>query len=298
MKSATEQTARVVANFGARLLVRDQQGELQHCVALKKLGLIVTGDLVDWRREASGAARVTYLHPRSSLLERLDQRGKRKPVAANLTRLIVVGAIKPGVETLLIDQYCAAAELADITPIVVINKSDLLDMHSFPKQQRILKTYQKIGYEVALINTHDRNGILPLLKHLNGRVSMLTGQSGVGKSSIINRIFPDLNVRIGALSEASGSGAHTTTVSNWYDFGHNGALIDSPGVRQFSLEHLSQEELGKGFVEIKEASVRCKFNNCTHLHEPRCEVAHLVQQGLIASDRYKNYKKLMRSSTV
>ncbi len=296
MNKYRTQSGRVVANFGPRLLVQANDGSLHRCVALKKLGLVVTGDLVDWKSERTGDARVINIQSRQSLLERPDRRGQRKAIAANLTRLIIVCAIKPGVETLLIDQYCAAAELADITPIVVVNKSDLLSEQSRQSLERDIAIYKTIGYEVAFIQTLDHSGILPLIELISDQVSMLVGQSGVGKSSIVKQLFPDLDIRVGALSEASGSGAHTTTVSNWYDLDDGGALIDSPGVRQFSLEHLSQADLAIGFREIKQASFHCKFNNCTHLHEPQCQVLNEIKLGAISQQRYDNYKKLVSQS--
>jgi len=289
------QTGRVVANFGARLLVQDDNAGLQRCAALKKLGLVVTGDLVDWHHEATGDAKVVSVHKRQSLLERPDRRGQSKAIAANLTRLVVVAAIKPGIETLLIDQYSAAAELAGIPPIIVVNKSDLLNPQERTELLSLLELYHRIGYETALVHTQSVDGIDPLRNKLKGQVSMLVGQSGVGKSSIVNQIFPDLDVRVGALSQATGSGSHTTTVSNWYDLPDSGALIDSPGVRQFSLDHFKQKELAHSFVEIQRTSSLCKFNNCTHLHEPQCAVIKAVNEGVIAQHRYNNYKKLEAS---
>lgn len=293
MNSPKAHRGRVISNYGARLLVRDDEGKLHRCVSLKKLGLVVTGDTVDWQTEKTGDGKVVRIHPRDSLLQRPDRKGKLKPVAANLTRLVIVSAIKPGVETLLIDQYAAAAELAGIEPLIVINKSDLLDEESRKTLKNTLAVYKNIGYHALFISCSDDDGVRPLRENLSQQVSILVGQSGVGKSSIVKQLFPDLDIQIGALSEASGSGAHTTTVTSWYDLPSGGALIDSPGVRQFSLENLTQTDLAKGFREISNASDQCRFNNCTHLHEPDCAVQDAIAAGEISEIRFQNYKKLV-----
>ncbi|MDO6461148.1 ribosome small subunit-dependent GTPase A [Granulosicoccaceae sp. 1_MG-2023] len=292
MSDARAHTGRVIANYGARLLVRDDKGHLHRCAALRKLGLIVSGDLVEWQPQSSGDARVTSVFARQTLLQRPDRRGQLKPVAANLKQLAIVSAIKPGVETLLIDQYAAAAELAGIEPVIVVNKSDLLDEPARREMQAMLSVYQQIGYRTAMIDCKSDAGIRPLQRLLRDQISMLVGQSGVGKSSIVQKLFPDLEIQVGALSEASGSGAHTTTVTSWYDLPGGGALIDSPGVRQFSLEHLTQQDLARGFRDIRELAGNCRFHNCTHLHEPDCAVRRALADGRLADWRYGNYCKL------
>ncbi len=285
-------SGRVIANYGTRVLVREGKN-LRRCAVLRKLGLVVTGDIVDCQEQNCGDDKVIYLHPRHSLLQRPDRRGKLKPVAANLSRLLIVSAIKPGIDTLLIDQYAAAAELASIKPLIVINKSDLLDDQTRQSVEAILSDYRRIAYSTVFIHAHSPEGVLPLVELIKQQISILVGQSGVGKSSIVKQLFPDLDIQIGALSEAGGSGAHTTTLTSWYDLDRGGALIDSPGVRQFSLDYLSQADLAQGFREINSASAGCKFNNCTHLHEPDCTVLEQVKRDQISRRRYENYQKLV-----
>lgn len=293
MNKPCNNTARVIANYGARLLIKDETGTLKRCVALKKVGLCVTGDRVEWAPELTGDHRVTKILPRKTLLQRPDRAGRLKPVAANLTHLVIVGAAEPNVEPMLIDQYAAAAELAGIEPLIVVNKSDLLDDEARQSLETLLAVYASLGYETAFVNTTEENGVKPLSDKISNKISMLVGQSGVGKSSIVNKLFPDLDIQVGALSEASGAGSHTTTVSSWYELEGGGALIDSPGVRQFSLEHLSQKDLALGFREITEAAGGCKYNNCTHLHEPQCAVKDDLDSGAIDLGRFTNYKKLV-----
>lgn len=294
MKTTENPTGRVIANHGARLLVRDAEGHIHRCVALKKLGLVVTGDAVEWQPQASGDARVTQLLPRQSLLQRPDRRGKLKPVAANLTRLVIVSAPEPGIDTLLIDQYIAAAEHANIEALIAVNKHDLLDAAQQDDVDALLNVYRSIGYETQCVSARSTSALAPLADTLSNHISILVGQSGVGKSSIVQQLFPDLDIQIGALSAASGSGAHTTTVTSWYDLPSGGALIDSPGVRQFAIDYLGPAELAVGFREIRETAVGCRFNNCTHLHEPNCAVRAAVDAKHISAERYANYCKLMR----
>jgi len=294
LKTTENPTGRVIANHGARLLVRDAEGHIHRCVALKKLGLVVTGDAVEWQPQASGDARVTQLLPRQSLLQRPDRREKLKPVAANLTRLVIVSAPEPGIDTLLIDQYIAAAEHANIEALIAVNKHDLLDAAQQDDVDALLNVYRSIGYETQCVSARSTSALAPLADTLSNHISILVGQSGVGKSSIVQQLFPDLDIQIGALSAASGSGAHTTTVTSWYDLPSGGALIDSPGVRQFAIDYLGPAELAVGFREIRETAVGCRFNNCTHLHEPNCAVRAAVDAKHISAERYANYCKLMR----
>lgn len=215
-----------------------------------------------------------------------------KPLAANLTRMVVVSAIIPTHDTLLIDQFCVVAETAGIKPVLVINKSDLADESTLAEAHALMAVYEQIGYDTAIINTRSEAGIAPLLALLQDQTSVLVGQSGVGKSSIVQALLPDLDVRIGAISEATELGSHTTTVSFRYELATGGVLIDSPGVRQFPVEHLSAEDLAGGYREIAQAADHCKFNDCKHHVEPDCEVKRALDDGRIAAFRYQNYRKL------
>ncbi len=215
-----------------------------------------------------------------------------KPLAANLTRMVVVSAIIPVHDTLLMDQFCVVAELAGIEPVLVVNKSDLADDNTLTAAQDLMAAYQQIGYDTAIINTASAAGIAPLLTLLQDQTSVLVGQSGVGKSSIVKALLPDLDVRVGAISEATGIGSHTTTVSFRYELDTGGVLIDSPGVRQFPVGHLSAEALASGYREITQAAEHCKFNDCKHQVEPACGVKDALEKGDIAAFRYRNYCKL------
>ena len=302
----TRQSARVVANFGASLAITPLDSQeskpntaaaVEHAVPLKKLPLLVAGDLVEIERDAQlGSCRIVKLTKRRSALERNDGRRGMKAMAANLTHLAIVSAAPPGIDTLLIDQFCLAAHRAGIDAIIVINKADLLNQSDRENAETILSVYATMGYASVLVNTRQSGGIDELQLELAGRAVTFVGASGVGKSSIIGALLPDLDVRTGEISAATGQGSHTTTVTCWYEFTNEsgtGALIDSPGVRQYSVAHLEPVDVRAGYRDIRDAAQQCRFANCAHRVEPGCHVQDCVATGSIARWRYDNYCKLL-----
>ncbi len=285
--------SRVIMNHGRRVAVTGQAGDaVEPASVLSRLPLLVTGDEVVCERLDGGQLRVTELLPRRSLLVRPDRRGEPRPLAANLTHLMIVGACRPGFDTLLTDQFCVAAEVAGIDAMIVVNKADILTEVARCEVDDWLSIYAEIGYPTAVIDTRNDAGMAPLLDQLPGRTVVLVGASGVGKSSIIGKLLPDRDVRVGAVSAATGLGAHTTSVTCWYALEGGGALIDSPGVRQFPVTHLQAVDLRAGYRDISKAAARCRFGNCTHLVEPGCAVREALADGGIARWRYANYRKL------
>jgi len=288
------QPARVIANFGTAVAVQEPQTQsVEQAVPLSRIPLLVAGDQVRTERESGGSLRVTELLTRHSVLERADRRGQLKPLAANLSHLAIVSAIKPGFDKLLIDQFCVAAQRAGVHAMVIINKSDLLSDEERASVDKWLSTYRSIGYPAVLVNTVDDTALQLLLDELAGRSLVLVGASGVGKSSIVKRLLPDIDVRVGAISAATGFGAHTTSVTCWYELPNDAAIIDSPGVRQFSVAHLTPNDVRKGFHEITDAGGNCRFANCAHTVEPDCAVRDAVNDGVISVWRYENYVKLL-----
>ena len=176
---------------------------------------------------------------------------------------------------------------------VIINKTDLLDETTAPVAEAIETLYKRLGYRVARCCVKKVQGLNAIKSLLGNQISILVGQSGVGKSSILNALLPQHNIKTGGLSDNSGLGRHTTTVTNWYDLPDNGAIIDSPGVRQFSLEHLDSVDIQAGFKEIAEHAMSCKFNDCTHQHEPACSVLAAVASGKVDTDRFNHFKQLL-----
>ena len=284
---------RVVANFGAAVAVLDEARKVHQAVPLTKLPQLVAGDQVECEQESGATSlRVVKLVDRDGVLSRIDHRGKPKPLAANVSHLAIVSASKPGIDPLLIDQFCIAAELAGIDAMVVINKSDLLDDEQHEQCLAMLEVYKAIGYPAVLVDTKSEGKLEPLITELAGKTVVLVGASGVGKSSIVQQLLPDLDVRVGAISAATGFGAHTTSVTFWYELGSGGSIIDSPGVRQFSVAHLSAQDVRRGYLELVDAAQMCKFSNCSHVVEPNCAVKAAVSAGSIAQWRYDNYRKL------
>ena len=286
----------VVANFGASVAVRpldgDDRAPVLQAVPLRTLPLLVAGDRVRCEAEAGGSLRATELLTRESVLERPDHRGRPKPLAANLTHLGIVSAAPPGIDTLLIDEFCVGAHRAGIEAIIVINKADLLDAPARAAVRAVLDVYASIGHPAVLIDAKSEAGIEPLERELAGRTLVLVGASGAGKSSIVQRLLPDREVRIGALSAATGLGAHTTSVTLRYALPRHGAVIDSPGVRRYSVAHVAPEDVRSGYREIARLGERCRFGNCAHVVEPGCAVRAALEAGEIAPWRYANYRKL------
>ena len=283
---------RVVANFGAAVAIMDHARKVHRAVPLTKLPQLVAGDLVECDQEQGATLRVVRLIERDGVLSKKDHRGNDKPLAANVSHLAIVSASRPGIDTLLIDQFCVAAELAGIGAIVVINKADLLDEHQRQECLALLEVYRRIGYPALLIDTKTDGEMDVLETELAGKTAVLVGASGVGKSSIVQRLLPDLDVRVGAISEATGFGAHTTSVTFWYELGGGGSIIDSPGVRQYSVAHMSAEDVRCGYKDLTAAAHDCKFSNCSHMVEPGCAVQSALKSGDIAQWRFDNYRKL------
>lgn len=274
------------------MAVLDEARQVHRAVPLTKLPQLVAGDRVECDREEGSTLRVVGLVERDGVLSKKDHRGNDKPLAANVSHLGIVSASRPGIDSLLIDQFCVAAELAGIGAIIVINKADLLDEQQHKDCVAMLEVYNKIGYPALLIDTKTEGKMDSLEIELSGKTVVLVGASGVGKSSIVQRLLPDLDVRVGAISAATGFGAHTTSVTFWYELGGGGSIIDSPGVRQYSVAHLSAEDVRSGYRDLADVATACKFSNCSHVVEPDCAVQTALGNGSIARWRYDNYRKL------
>lgn len=284
--------ARVVANLRSVVAVQiEGLDSFEKAYPLQNLPLLVAGDKVICEQKDS-TLRVVELVPRNSVLERAD-RYSVKPLAANLTDLGIVSANPPGIDALLVDQFCLAAYRAGVGALVIINKKDRMSTAERHSAERMAQTYRSVGHAAVLIDTKTQEGMQALLQELPGRSITLVGASGAGKSSIIQRLLPDRELRIGAVSEATGLGAHTTSVTYWYDLPMDGAIVDSPGVRQYSVAHLDKSIVRQGFHELAEAGARCRFGDCSHTVEPHCAVLDGIAEGSITQWRYENYIKLI-----
>ena len=217
-------------------------------------------------------------------------------MAANIDQIVLVIAPLPEPHANLIDRYLVASEACDIEPVIVLNKVDLLrqDSEWTARIEELLAPYPGLGYRL-LRTSRDEGGLTSLLQALENKVSVFVGQSGVGKSSIINRILPDAELRVGALSEASAKGTHTTTTAELVHLPGSGSLIDSPGIREFGLWHMSREQVEQGFREFRPFLGLCKFRDCRHEQEPECAILAAAEAGAISAVRMESYRRIIAS---
>ena len=293
--------ALVVAAYGKRYEVEladdlNINSRRISCVTRGKKTDLACGDLVNIKLTDKAEGVVESSLPRQSLLYRSNA-FKSKILASNVTQIIIVLATQPSFYEALLNRCLIAAEAAKIKPLIVLNKCDLGDATDAKNK---LKLYQDLGYEVVHLSA--KQDISALKPHLSKHQSVLVGQSGMGKSTIINALLPKQNVRTQIMSEALDSGKHTTTATHLYHlddpiFGENTSLIDSPGLQEFGLNHLSQQDLELAFIEFKPYLGHCRFNNCSHSHEPDCAIIQAITQHKISTVRHAIYQVISSELT-
>lgn len=283
----------VIVNYGRQTLVEDSAGNLVRCVARRGLEQIVCGDVVEWLPTGSQEGVVESIAPRRSVLNRADSGNNMRPLVANIDQVIIEAAQEPALDCFLLDKYTVAAELAHTRALIVINKSDLLSPDARSDIEDQLADFTALGYPVLFTSALQNSGIEAFAACLVGKTSILVGQSGVGKSSLIKRLLPDRDITVGRLSTASGLGRHTTTATTLYHLPCGGHLIDSPGVRDFRLGEVSAAELGGGFREFGPYLGQCRFNDCRHVSEPGCAVLEALAAGKISARRMESYRRLL-----
>ncbi|MES2917816.1 MAG: ribosome small subunit-dependent GTPase A [Pseudomonadota bacterium] len=234
---------------------------------------------------------ITALRPRETLLVRPDPYGKLKPVAANIDRILLVVSPYPEPSALLIDRYLVACELTGIRPIILMNKADLITPANAAAIAALLAPYEAIGYETRRISA-STGQLEDLSALIDQRTVVFVGQSGVGKSSIVNVLLPDADQRVGEISGNSKLGVHTTTTARLFHLPAGGILIDSPGIREFGLWHIDDDQLLAGFVEFQPFLGSCRFRNCAHRNEPGCALKVAVEAGQIDAGRFERFNKL------
>lgn len=287
----------VTAHYGARVEVESaDSGERQRCHFRANLAQLVVGDEVLWQpAQSAGDGVVIAQQPRRTVLRRPDNYGKLKPVAANVDQMLIVFAPAPVPSSQLLDRYLVAAELSGIAPVLVLNKADLLDETLRPLLNDLCAIYHQLEYPVIEASATTAHGLDPLRCALAGRTSVFVGQSGVGKSSLVNMLLPDAALATNVLSQTSGLGQHTTTTAQLFHLPGGGKLIDSPGIREFGLTHISPDELLEGFIEFRPFLGHCRFRDCQHKHEPGCALLEAVASGEITASRINSYRHILAS---
>jgi len=217
-------------------------------------------------------------------------------MAANIDQIVIVSAILPELSLNIIDRYLVACETLQVEPLIVLNKIDLLDGEGMDFVNEQMDIYRKIGYRVLMVSSRTQNGLKPLEEALTDRISIFAGQSGVGKSSLLNNLLGlQQEILTNDVSDNSGLGQHTTTASRLYHFPHGGDVIDSPGVREFGLWHLEPDQIFNGFVEFLDYLGACKYRDCKHDNDPGCAIRAAVENGEIAETRFANYHHILDS---
>jgi len=290
-----EREGLIVAHYGTQVAVESEPGESQRCHLRANLEGLVTGDRVVWC-EGDPVGVVVAQLDRHSVLSRPDPYGKLKPIAANIDQIILVIAPFPEPHANLVDRYLVAAETVDIEPVILLNKTDLLEGEPDLQRQMddLLAIYPTLGYRV-LHTSIKHSGLEELHGALRERISVFVGQSGVGKSSLVNVLLPEADLRVGALSENTQKGTHTTTTAQLFHLACGGSLIDSPGIREFGLWHMSRGQVEHGFREFRPLLGTCKFRDCQHQQEPGCAILGAVESGEISARRMDSYRRIVTS---
>ena len=289
----------VISRFGKSADVEDNARHIYRCSIRRTLPSLVTGDKVVWREslEPNTNGIIEAVHTRHSELVRPDFYDGVKPVAANVDQIVIISAVLPELSLNIIDRYLVACEVTNIEPIIVLNKIDLLSDEQRVEVEKQLVIYTNIGYQVLYVSCQNHQGIAALQAVLQDKISILVGQSGVGKSSIINLLLPhQLQSAItGNISELSGLGQHTTTSTRLYHLPNGGDIIDSPGIREFGLWHLEPEQVISGFKEFDDYLGGCQFRDCNHLDTPGCLLQQAVRDSKIAPSRLDNYHRILQT---
>jgi ribosome biogenesis GTPase len=287
-QSGPRESGRVVAAHGRRYRVETARGATLDCVTRGKKSDVACGDRVEILLTGAHAGVIDSIEPRRSLFYRSDAR-RQKLIAANVTQIAVVVAPRPVHSPDLVNRCLAGAEHAGIKALIVLNKIDLAEAAEVSAS---LDLYRALDYSVVPLSA--KHDVALLSPFLEGNLSLLVGQSGMGKSTIINALVPQAAARVAEISEALGTGRHTTTHAQLYHLEGSGELIDSPGLQEFGLHHLCVEEAAAAFRELRPFIGQCRFRDCRHVAEPGCAVSAAMDESLIAASRVDSYRRLAR----
>ncbi len=294
----------VVKNTGSWYTVRTDDGQLIESKikgnfrlkGIRNTNPVAVGDRVEIVTNLEGTAFITDIEDRRNYIIRKSQNLSKQShiIAANVDQaFLVVTVTRPQTSTTFIDRFLASAEAYRVPVVLIFNKTDLLDEETRRYQQMMIRLYETVGYECRAISAETGEGIIDLRPLLDGRITLLSGNSGVGKSTLINRLVPGVSLRTAEVSDAHNTGQHTTTFSEMIRLPGEGYLIDTPGIKGFGTFDMEPEELTSYFREIFHFSKDCRFSNCTHTHEPGCAVLKALDGHYIAQSRYQSYLSML-----
>lgn len=294
----------IIKNTGSWYTVKTDDGRIVECKVkgnfrlkgIRSTSPVAVGDYVDIIMNAEGTALISAIDDRKNyIIRKASNLSKQSQIiAANLDQALLIITIKqPETSTTFIDRFLAGAEAYRVPVVLVFNKTDLLNDDERHYQQQMVTLYETIGYPCIEISAETGMGIDQLQTLLKQKVTLVSGNSGVGKSTLINAIIPHADQRTAEISNAHGTGMHTTTFSEMIELAEGGYLIDTPGIKGFGTFDIEREELTSYFKEIFDFSKDCKFNNCTHTHEPGCAVIQAVENHYISVSRYQSYLNML-----
>ena len=279
---------RVVAAHGRQYVVELADGILLPCFPRGKRSEVACGDRVDIQRTSDDQGVIEVILPRTSLLYRSNE-VRQKHIAANVDQIVIVVASEPAFSDELVTRALLAAESEEIEPLIVLNKCDLAD--KLPAARDQLAVFAGLGYRIVELSARDHAE--DLRPHLQGRISVLVGQSGMGKSTLVNALVPEAQAKTREISLALDSGKHTTTHATLYHLDADSHLIDSPGLQEFGLGHLDRQEIEQAFREFRPFLGECRFRDCRHDREPDCALRAAVEAGTIDPGRFASYHRIV-----
>ena len=294
----------VIKNTGSWYSVKTDTGKVVECKikgnfrlkGIRSTNPVAVGDHVEIALNQEGTAFITHIDERRNYIIRKSQNLSKQShiIAANVDQAFLIVTVNyPQTSTTFIDRFLASAEAYSVPVVLVFNKRDILSDDERHYQQSMVHLYETIGYECREISAATGEGVEGLHKLLKGKITLLSGNSGVGKSTLINQILPEANLRTAEISDAHNTGMHTTTFSEMLELPEGGYIIDTPGIKGFGTFNMEPEELTSYFPEIFHFSKGCKFSNCTHTHEPGCAVLKAIDDHFIAQSRYQSYLNML-----
>lgn len=259
---------------------------------------IAVGDYVDFETENDGTGIIRKIKERKNYIPREATHGRRgeQVLVSNVDRAWVVQSIrKPRLNTGFIDRFLVTCEAYEVPAGIIINKKDLANQKDLRLIEDKCELYENLGYEFLSTSIHDKDSLQQLADHLKNQTSVFIGPSGVGKTSLLNAIDPDIDLKVNEISSYSNKGKHTTTFAKLIALSSGGYIVDTPGIREFGIVNITKSELSLYFPEMREPREHCKYYNCTHFHEPKCGVVEAFEEGKIDPDRYHSYLNILET---